>query len=71
MESFGHKMFILSQPYWCLKTKNLFNKSCLGVCSYTGNVMETSKYGIIWSQNVHFDTTLLEPLKKNLLNKSC
>ena len=26
--------------------------------------METSKYGIIWSQNVHFVTTLLKPQNK-------
>ena len=28
MESFGNKMFISAQPYLCLQTKNLFNKSC-------------------------------------------
>ena len=27
MESFGHKMFISSQPYWSLKTKKLIEKS--------------------------------------------
>ena len=26
--------------------------------------METTKYGIIWSQNVHFVTNLLKPLNK-------
>ena len=31
--------------------------------------METTKYGIIWSQNVHFVTTLLLPIKKNNLTK--
>ena len=34
--------------------------------------METTNYGIIWSQNVHFVTTLLESQNKTkLLNKSC
>jgi len=28
--------------------------------------METTKYGIIWSQNVHFVTTLLVPANKKL-----
>ena len=31
--------------------------------------METTKYGIIWSQNVHFIKTLLGPLNKNLVVK--
>ena len=58
MESFGHKMFISSQPYWCLQTKKLFNKSCQVICIYEGNAMQTTKYGIIWSENVHFVTNL-------------
>ena len=29
--------------------------------------MQTSKYGIIWSQNVHFVTTLLFPLNKKII----
>ena len=59
MESFGHKMFISSQPYWSLKTtKNLLNKSCYGICAYEGKSVKTTKYGIIWSQNIHFVTTV-------------
>ena len=26
MESFGHKIFISSQPYWCFKTKTSLTK---------------------------------------------
>ena len=55
-------MFILSQPYWCLQTKKLFNKSCQVICTYEGNAMQTTKYGIIWSENVHFVTNLPVPL---------
>ena len=29
MESFGHKMFISSQPYWSLKTKKLIEQKLL------------------------------------------
>ena len=31
--------------------------------------METTNYGIIWSQNVHFDTTFLEPQNKKLIEQ--
>ena len=62
MESFGHKMFILSQPYCCLQTKSLFNKNLSLICTYEGNAMQTNTYGIIWSENVHFITTLTVPL---------
>ena len=56
---------------WCTEPKNFFNKSRWRVYTYTGNGIETTRFGIIWSQNVHFVTTLMVPLKKNLFNKSC
>ena len=31
-----------------------------------GNVIQTTKYAVVWSQNVHFVTTLPVPLFKKL-----
>ena len=39
------------------------------VYTYTGNGIETTKFRIIWSQNVHFVTALMVPLKKTYLTK--
>ena len=39
--------------------------------TFIGNVIQTIKYGIIWSQNAHFFTTLLvPPNKENYLTKT-
>ena len=58
MQSFGHKTFILSQPYLSFCSKKLFYKICLSRCTYKRNAIQTTKYTVIWSQNVHFVTTL-------------
>ena len=42
---------------------------CPEICTYKGIVMDTTKSGIIWSQNVYFVTTLLVPKQNTYLTK--
>ena len=44
------------------KQKVYLTKTCQVICTYEGNAMQTTKYGIIWSENVHFVTNLPVPL---------
>ena len=46
------------------KQKVYLTKTCQVICTYEGNAMQTTKYGIIWSEKVHFVTTLTVPLTK-------
>ena len=49
------------------KQKTYLTKLVKEYSAYNGNAMYTTNYGIIWSQNVHFDTTLMKPLNKKLI----
>ena len=67
MESFGHKCSFHHNLTGASKLRVYLTKTCQIICTYEGNALQTTNYGIIWSENVHSVTTLLGPQNKNLI----